>query len=91
MEKTFKSIAEQIQILKSRNILIEDYNKVHNLLNDNNYYYLINGYKDLFLNDKSNIETYINGTKIEELYSLYLFDKNIKILFLEYLLLIEIG
>ncbi len=89
MEKTFKSIAEQIQILKSRNILIEDYNKVHNLLNDNNYYYLINGYKDLFLNDKSNIETYINGTKIEELYSLYLFDKNIKILFLEYLLLIE--
>lgn len=89
MEKTFKTIEEQIQILKSRNILIEDYNKTYDLLNANNYYYLINGYKDLFLNSESDIETYISGTKIEELYSLYVFDKKIKILFLEYLLLIE--
>lgn len=89
MEKTFKTIEEQIQILKSRNILIEDYNKTYDLLNANNYYYLINGYKDLFLNSESNIETYISGTKIEELYSLYVFDKKIKILFLKYLLLIE--
>lgn len=89
MEKTFKSIVEQIQILKSRNILIEDYNKTYDLLNNNNYYYLINGYKNLFLNNESNTENYINGTKIEEIHSLYLFDKKIKILFLEYLLLIE--
>lgn len=89
MEKTFKTIEEQIQILKSRNILIQDYNKTYDLLNANNYYYLINGYKDLFLNSESDIETYISGTKIEELYSLYVFDKKIKILFLEYLLLIE--
>lgn len=75
MEKTFKSIVEQIQILKSRNILIEDYNKTYGLLNNNNYYYLINGYKNLFLNNESNTENYINGTKIEEIHSLYLFDK----------------
>ncbi|MCI8344526.1 MAG: hypothetical protein HFJ42_00830 [Clostridia bacterium] len=75
MEKTFKSIVEQIQILKSRNISIEDYNKTYGLLNNNNYYYLINGYKNLFLNNESNTENYINGTKIEEIHSLYLFDK----------------
>lgn len=75
MEKTFKSIVEQIQILKSRNILIEDYKKTYNLLNNNNYYYLINGYKNLFLNNESNTENYINGTKIEEIHSLYIFDK----------------
>ena len=58
MEKTFKSIVEQIQILKSRNISIEDYNKTYGLLNNNNYYYLINGYKNLFLNNESNTEIF---------------------------------
>ena len=48
MEKEFKTIDEQIQILKSRNIIIENYEKTYNILMKNNYYYLINGYKDLF-------------------------------------------
>lgn len=52
MEKVFKTLDEQIQLLKSRNILIEDYNKTYKILEKNNYYYLINGYKDLFLNHK---------------------------------------
>ena len=47
MEKVFKTIDEQIDILKSRNIIIDDYNKAYIMLSKNNYYYLINGYKDL--------------------------------------------
>ena len=89
MEKVFKTIDEQIDILKSRNIIIDDYNKAYILLSKNNYYYLINGYKDLFIKGTSKKEKYINGTKLDELYSLYEFDKNIKINFLKYLLLIE--
>lgn len=89
MEKIFKTIDEQIDILKSRNIIIEDYSKAYNLLSKNNYYYLINGYKDLFVDNTSKEEKYINGTKIEEMYALYEFDKDIKINFLKYLLLIE--
>lgn len=89
MEKEFKTIDEQIQILKSRNIIIEDYNNAHRILTKNNYYYLINGYKDLFLDKNSKIERYIDNTKIEEIYALYNFDKKIKINFLRYLLLIE--
>ena len=54
----------------------------------NNYYYLINGYKDLFLNHKYKNQ-YIKNTKFEEIYSIYQFDKNIKINFLKYILLIE--
>lgn len=89
MEKEFKTIDEQIKILKSRNMVIEDYEKAYKILTKNNYYYLINGYKDLFLDNASKNEKYINNTKIEEIYALYNFDKNIKINFLRYLLLIE--
>ena len=89
MEKIFKTIYEQIDILKSRNIIIDDYDKAYTLLSKNNYYYLINGYKDLFIDFTSKEEKYINGTKLDELYALYGFDKDIKISFLKYLLLIE--
>lgn len=89
MEKIFKTIDEQIDILKSRNIIIDDYDKAYNLLSKNNYYYLINGYKDLFIDSTSKKEKYIDGTKLEEIYALYEFDKDIKINFLKYLLLIE--
>ena len=89
MEKIFKTIDEQIDILKSRNVVIDDYDKAYNLLSKNNYYYLINGYKNLFIDSKTKEEKYINGTKLDELYALYEFDKNIKINFLKYLLLIE--
>lgn len=89
MEKIFKTIDEQIKILKSRDIIIDNYDKAYNLLSKNNYYYLINGYKDLFIDSTSKEEKYIDGTKLEELYALYEFDKDIKINFLKYLLLIE--
>lgn len=89
MEKTFKTIGEQIEILKSRNIIIDDYDKAYKMLSKNNYYYLINGYKDLFIDWTSKEEKYIENTKLEEIYKVYEFDKNIKINFLKYLLLIE--
>lgn len=89
MEKTFKTIDEQIEILKSRNIIMDDYDKAYKILSKNNYYYLINGYKDLFIDIESKEEKYIKNTKLEEIYALYEFDKDIKINFLKYFLLIE--
>lgn len=89
MEKEFKTVDEQIKILKSRNIDITDYDKIYKILTKNNYYYLINGYKDLFIDTTSKIEKYIDNTRIEEIFALYNFDKDIKINFLKYLLLIE--
>lgn len=89
MEKEFKTIDEQIEILRSRNIRIDNYNEIYNILKNNNYYYLINGYKDLFLYKNTNKDKYIDNTDIKEIYALYKFDKNIKINFLKYILLIE--
>lgn len=89
MEKTFKTIDEQIELLRSRNLQIMDYETAKEILFSNNYYYLINGYKDLFLNKKSKRETFCKGTTLDEIYSLYEFDRKIRIIFLEYILLIE--
>ncbi len=89
MEKTFKTIDEQIELLRSRNLNIENEENAKEMLLNNNYYYLINGYKDLFLDKNSKTETFHKGTTLEEIYSLYEFDRKIRIIFLEYILLIE--
>lgn len=89
MEKVFKTIPEQIELLKGRQLEIKDINLALKILENNNYYYLINGYKNLFIDFSSNAEKYIEGTTIEEIYDLYEFDRKIRIIFLEYILLIE--
>lgn len=89
MEKIFKTVHEQIKLLKSRQLKIENINSALKILENNNYYYLINGYKNLFIDFSSNTEKYIDGTTIEEIYDLYEFDRKIRIIFLEYILLIE--
>ena len=71
MEKEFKTIDEQIELLQSRNLHIENKNIARKILLKNNYYYLINGYKDIFLNKNSKEEKFANETTLEEIYSLY--------------------
>lgn len=89
MEKQFKTITEQIELLKSRKLKIENIEVATNILENNNYYFLINGYKNLFIDYSSNEERYIEGSTLEEIYNLYEFDRKIRIIFLEYILLIE--
>ncbi len=89
MEKEFKTIHEQISILKDRNLTITNDKIAHSILTDNNYYYLINGYKNLFIDNNCKKEKYKQNSSLEEIYNLYEFDRNIRIIFLEYILLIE--
>lgn len=85
-EKKYTDIDKQIIELKKRNMTINDTDLKYasDILKRNNYYNLINGYKDAFLEDK-----YKEGTDLKEIYSLYKFDKNISRLFFGYLLTIE--
>ena len=69
MEKEFKTIDEQIELLQSRNLHIENENIARKILLNNNYYYLINGYKDVFLDKNSKEEKFAGGTTLEEIYS----------------------
>ena len=77
--KEFKTVEEQIDLLKNRNISFNDEEKAKKILLNNNYYNIINGYKDLFLD--SNQIIYKMGTKFEEIYALYEFDRQLRNIF----------
>jgi len=47
--KKFSTYDKQLEILKSRGLIINDYDKAKIILKNENYYNIINGYKDLFL------------------------------------------
>ena len=46
--KTFKTYVEQVEILKSRNMIIDNPESAIRFLEINNYYNVINGYKAPF-------------------------------------------
>ena len=50
---------------------------------------MINGYKEPFLQPNTTYEKYLPGTAIEEIYALYEFDRNLRIITLEYILELE--
>lgn len=86
--KEFKTIDEQIDLLKTRNVLFDDEENAKKILLNSNYYNIINGYKDLFLDD-INLQTFKKGTTFEEIYAVYEFDRQLRNIFLEYILKIE--
>ena len=67
MEKKFRTIKQQIQILKSKNLQCEEKRAAY-ILENNNYYYLINGYKHLFLNSISKKEKFVEKAKSSSIY-----------------------
>ncbi|WP_202808929.1 Abi family protein [Staphylococcus equorum] len=89
IEKYYHTYEERIKTLEDRNMTINKRSSKHrNVINDYNYYNVINGYKDLFLQNKDN-ETYKNGTTPDQLFALYKFDEKLRIILLEFLLPIE--
>ena len=86
MEKIFKTLDEQISILRGKNLIIDDEEYVKNILLRENYFF-INGYRYLFY--KSNKEkTFIKGTNFREIYALFYFDRQLRnILFKNILIL----
>lgn len=88
-EKIFRDTRTQIGILKSRGLTIKNKKFAKQIIRRVNYYNLINGYKDPFLQSDSNYEKYIKGSTIDEIYALYEFDRKLRIITLEYILEIE--
>jgi len=86
-KKTFKTLDEQIQILKSRGLVVTDLEKAKNVLLRENYFF-ISGYRHLFMkSSKDNV--FIPGTTFEELYAMFVFDRRIRNIFFKNLLIIE--
>ena len=80
-EKTFKPIEDQISLLKKRELIFISEENAEKVLSMYSYYDIINGYKDLFIESKSEDdrqELYKKGTTFEQIYELYLFDKELR-------------
>ena len=85
VEKQFKTLDEQVNILKNTNLTSTDVDYTKRILLRENYFFL-NGYRHPFMYDK---RTFKNGTTFEELYSLFLFDRTIRNICFKNLLIIE--
>lgn len=84
--KPFKSIDEQITILKQRGLLIPDESKARSFLLENNYYIIINGYSKFF---PMQGDIYTNSTTFDEVICLYMIDSEIKQAFFKAILTAE--
>ncbi len=85
--KEFKTLDEQINILKDKGLIINDEEKTKEILLRENYFF-INGYRRIFFKS-SNDKQFIEGTTFEELYGLFAFDRNIRNVIFKYLLIVE--
>ena len=85
--KVFKTIDEQIEILRKKGLLIDNEVEVKNILLRENYFF-ISGFRHLFI--KSPIEkTFIPGTNFTELYAMFNFDRQIRNTIFKNLLIFE--
>lgn len=87
IEKKFKTLREQLEIMKSKGMVIEDEAFTKKVLLRENYFFL-NGYRHPFMKASSD-KHFLQGTTFEEMYSLFLFDRAIRNVFLKNLLIIE--
>ena len=85
--KDFKTLDEQIEILKNRGLVINDVEKAESLLLSENYFF-INGYRHIFLKSHKD-SNFIKGTTFEELYAVFQFDRNFRNILFKNLLIVE--
>lgn len=89
--KEFKTIAEQISILESRGMHVG--REASAILLRENYYSVINGYKDPFLDKKamrsSADDVYVEGSRFEWVFSLFQFDRELRRITFSYLIQAE--
>lgn len=89
--KVFRTIEEQIELLKTRNLNFKSEPNANHVLHNITYYSLINGYKDLFIKEKNSNtdEDNYQGYFFEDLHDVYDFDKELKNILFKYILNIE--
>ncbi|MGN1381156.1 MAG: Abi family protein [Bacilli bacterium] len=85
--KVFRTIQEQISILESKGLIIDDYLFTEDILIRENYFF-ISGYRHLFLKSPKD-RNFIKGTTFRELYALFNFDRQVRNIVFKNLLIIE--
>lgn len=86
-DKMFKTIDQQITILRGKGLIIDENDETKNLLLRENYFF-ISGYRHLFMN-YGNRDTFLQGTTFEELYATFVFDRKMRNIFFKNILIVE--
>ncbi len=87
MQKTFKTIDEQIQILKDKGLVIEDEDSARDTLLRENYFF-ISGYRHLFMQGIRS-KQFKPNTNFRELYAMFNFDRQLRNIIFKNLLILE--
>ena len=85
--KVFKTLDEQIAILREKGLIINDEIKTKEILFRENYFF-ISGYRHLFMRSVKDGQ-FLPGTTFEELYAMFTFDRKIRNIMFKYILIIE--
>ena len=85
--KSFKTIDQQITILRGKGLIIDDNDETRNLLLRENYFF-ISGYRHLFM-EYGNKDNFLDGTTFEELYAMFIFDRKLRNIFFKNILIVE--
>lgn len=89
IRKPFVEVEKQIEIQKNRNLIITDDEDTKRKIELGNYYNIFNGYKDIFLDNTSSTEKYLSGTTFDEIYNLFLLDRELRSIFMKSILELE--
>ena len=84
--KVFKTIDEQLDILISKGLTVNDYDKAKEVLLRENYFFL-NGYRSPFLETGS--KRFVKGATFDELYALFTFDRYFRNIIFKKVLIVE--
>lgn len=85
--KIFRTLEEQIEILKNKNLEFEDETQAKDILLKENYFF-ISGYRHLLMKNYKD-KNFIKGAKFEELYAIFKFDRHIRNICFKNILIIE--
>ena len=85
--KTFKTLDEQVEILRSKGLVIDDEEIAKYILLRENYFFL-SGYRHVFLRP-DNKKRFLQGTNFRELYGLFYFDRQLRNILFKNILIVE--
>lgn len=85
--KIFKNLDEQIEILKTKGLIVEDESYAKEMLLKENYFF-ISGYRHFFI-DTSKSKNFLPGTTFNELYAVFNFDRKMRNILFKNILIIE--
>lgn len=85
--KIFKTLDEQLEILRDKGLVIDDEEYAKKIILRENYFFLM-GYRHLFLNP-DNDRCFLPSTNFRELYSLFYFDRQLRNIMFKNILIIE--